>query len=86
MSVGTPVLASNVGAIHEFLTKDVGRLFQPGNINELTESIIDFNINNEEWIQKSKKAKVKINKKFNSMKIASEFRNHIDQKYLEGIK
>ena len=86
MSVGTPVLASKVGAIEEILNKEVGRLFQPGNINELTECITDFNINNDEWIIRSIKAKEKINAKFNSVKIASEFRSHIVQKYLEGIK
>ena len=86
MSVGTPVLASNVGAIQEFLTEDEGRLFQPGNINDLTESLIDFNINYNEWIKKSKNAKEKIIEKFNSKKIANEFRNHIEQKYLEGIR
>ena len=85
MSVGTPVLASNVGAIQEILTKNEGRLFQPGNIDELTESLIDFNINNNEWLKKSKNAREKITKKFNSKKIANEFRNHIEQKYLEGI-
>ena len=86
MSVGTPVLASNVGAIQEILTKNEGRLIQPGNIDELTESLIDFNINNNEWLKKSKNAREKITKKFNSKKIANEFRNHIEQKYLEGIR
>lgn len=86
MSVGTPVLASNVGAIPEILTKNEGRLFQPGNIDELTESLIDFNINNNEWLKKSTNAREKITKKFNSKKIANEFRNHIQQKYLEGIR
>ena len=86
MSVGTPVLASNVGAIQEILTKNEGRLFQPGNIDELTESLIDFNINNNEWLKKSTNAREKITKKFNSKKIANEFRNHIQQKYLEGIR
>lgn len=86
MSLGTPVLASNVGAVQEFMTKDEGRLFQPGNLNDLTESLIDFNINNNEWIKKTKNAREKIIKKFNSKKIANEFRNHIEQKYLEGIR
>ena len=65
MSVGTPVLASNVGAIHEFL-KGIG-LDIPLQKEKINHEKIDFNINNEEWIQKSKKAKVKINKKFNSI-------------------
>lgn len=84
MSVGTPVLASRVGAIEEIMTDEEGKLFQPGNINELTENLIDFNVNNGEWIERSKKAKKKINDKFNSEKIANEFRQHINQKYLEA--
>ncbi len=86
MGIGTPVLASNVGAIKEFLSKEEGEIFEPGNINQLAECIIDFNNNNKKWIEKSKKAKIKIIEKFNPKKTVSEFRNHIYQKYLEGTK
>tara|TARA_Y100001970_G_scaffold237025_1_gene297197 strand:- start:565 stop:1770 length:1206 start_codon:yes stop_codon:yes gene_type:complete len=83
MSAGIPVLASKTGAVQELLSLKEGSLFQPGNISELTENLIDFNINNESWKKKTSLAKIKINKRFNAKKIAKEFRDHLQLKYLE---
>ena len=47
------------------------------------ENLIDFNVNNESWKEKTSLAKIKINKRFNAKKIAKEFRDHLQLKYLE---
>lgn len=81
MSVGIPVLASKVGAITEIMSLDEGGLFEPNNIDDLQNNLIDFNLNNSFWIKRAEKAKIKINEKFGSSKIANEFRQNINDKY-----
>ena len=85
MSVGVPVLASKVGAVEEFLSLNEGGLFQPGNTSELTENLIDFNKNHDKWEKRAIIAKNKINDKFDSKKVAKEFRDHLVFKYMENI-
>ncbi len=84
MSAGIPVLASKVGAITEILSLDEGGLFEPNNIDDLQNNLIDFNLNNSFWIKRAEKAKIKVNKKFGSFKIACEFRKNINDKYLNS--
>ena len=81
MSVGVPVLASKVGAITEIMSLDEGGLFEPNNIDDLQNNLIDFNLNNSFWIKRAEKAKIKINEKFGSSKIANKFRQNINEKY-----
>ena len=84
MSAGIPVLASRVGAITEFLSLDEGGLFEPNNIDDLQNNLIDFNLNNSFWMKRAEKAKIKVNEKFGSFKIANEFRKNINDKYFNS--
>ena len=83
ISAGTPVLASKVGAIQEVMSLNEGGLFKPKNIDELLKNLIDFNKNNNKWKKRAKDAKIKINKRFNSKKIAKEFRNYLIKQFNE---
>lgn len=47
LALGTPVLGANIGGIPELINNNNGRLFEPGNVNELASKIDEmFNINN----------------------------------------
>ena len=81
MSVGTPVLASNVGAIKELLSKEDGRLFTPKNSEDLLKNLIDFNKNYSDWKKRARVAKTNINKKFDAKKIAKQFREYLIREF-----
>ena len=49
MSVGVPVLATDVGATSEFVTPEVGVLIQPGCPAELSDALTNFVISPESW-------------------------------------
>jgi glycosyltransferase involved in cell wall biosynthesis len=54
MSVGTTVIATNVGGIPEIInTSDVGILIQPGNVEQLTQAIVYLLQNEADRIKKS---------------------------------
>ena len=42
MSVGTPVLATRVGAITEYLNQDNSKLIDASNIEQITNALNDF--------------------------------------------
>jgi glycosyltransferase involved in cell wall biosynthesis len=48
MSVGTPVVATNVGGIGEILRKELGILIQPGNVSQLRNSLLRILENKED--------------------------------------
>ena len=83
MSAGTPVLSSKIGAVEEYLSLKEGGLFESGNIDDLTNNLIDFNNNKDQWITRAEIAKKKINNNFDSVKISEQFREHILLKYLD---
>ena len=83
MSAGTPVLSSKIGAVEEYLSLKEGGLFESGNIDDLTNNLIDFNNNKDQWIKRAEIAKKKINNNFDSVKISEQFREHILLKYLD---
>lgn len=57
MSVGTPILATNVGAIPEFVTPEIGKVIPPNSPMHISQQLIDFIENTEIWHQRSSKAK-----------------------------
>ena len=66
MSVGTPILATNVGGVKEFFNNDCGKLINPGNIEEIKNSLINFCDYKKDWDIKAKIAKGRIEKYFNA--------------------
>lgn len=76
MSTGTPVLATDVGAVSEFFNKDYGKLIKSGDIEDIKNSLIDFCDNKKNWEHKAKMAKEKIEKYFNSEIMGSNYFSH----------
>ena len=66
MSVGTPILATNVGGVKEFFDNDCGKFIKPGEIEEIKNSLINFCDYKKDWDIKAKTAKKRIEKYFNA--------------------
>jgi glycosyltransferase involved in cell wall biosynthesis len=79
MSIGTPVLCTNVGAMGEYLNENYVGFIKPNNINDITDSLIDFLNNSEKWNSRAVKAKEYIIKEFNSDKISKEYIEHFER-------
>ena len=77
MSVGVPVLASNVGAVSEFFNNDCGKLIKSGQIEIIKDSLIDFCDHKQEWENKAKIAQVKIEKYFNAEIMGNNYIDHL---------
>ena len=80
MSVGVPVLATDVGAVNEFFNNDCGRLIKPGKIEDIKNSLIDFCDNKKIWDRKAEIAKHKIEKDFNMEVMGNKYMNHFISK------
>ena len=81
MSVGTPVVSTDVGAINEFLDENCGKIIKPGNINEISNAISDFYENREDWIKKAAHARKKINDYFSDYKMSENYKNYFLSKF-----
>lgn len=71
MHAGTPILATRVGAIPEFVDQENGMLVSPGSPRELASALQDFLANREEWQQRAEIAQRRIRGDGNRM--AEEF-------------
>ena len=78
MSVGVPVLASNVGAVKEFFSNDCGKLINPENIEDIKNSLIDFYDNKKIWDKKAKIAKNRIEKIFSAENMGKKYMDYFD--------
>lgn len=64
-ALGKPVVASRIGGIPEFVTEDVGLLFEPGNVEDLREKITTL-YNNDDLVRTlGKNAREKVEKSYN---------------------
>ena len=79
MSVGTPVLATRVGAITEYLNQDNSTLIDAGDIDQITNALNDFVTNKATWDKKAEIAKNTIIKNFTSEIMAKNYLNHFIQ-------
>ena len=79
MSVGTPVLATRVGAVTEYLNQDNSTLIQASNIDEITRALNDFATNKGLWSKRAENAKDVIMKNFTSELMAKNYLNHFIQ-------
>ncbi len=79
MSVGTPVLATKVGAITEYLNQDNSKLIDASNIEQITNALNDFVTNKDSWDKKTDTAKNVAMKNFTSEIMANNYLNHFIQ-------
>ena len=79
MSVKTPVLATKVGAITEYLDPNNSTLIDAGNIDQITNALNDFVVNKVTWDKKADVAKNTIVKNFSSELMAKNYFNHFMQ-------
>ena len=56
MAYGVPSITTNVAAIPEAITRDNGILVRPGNVQELSDAILEMVFNKEKRALLSKKA------------------------------
>lgn len=73
-----PIIATNVGAIPEFVNLKNGRLIRPGHIVDIVDALKDFVINNKSWKNKAKIAKKDILEKFSVAKMTSAYVDYFD--------
>ena len=83
MSVGIPVLATDVGGVHEFFNNKCGKLIKLSNIEEIRKALIDFCDNKKDWDNKAQLAKNKIEKYFNSEIMGTNYMNHFISRFEE---
>ena len=81
MSVGTPILATDVGAVNEFFNNNCGKLIKSGQIEDIKNSLIDFCDHKKDWENKAQIAKKRIEKYFNSEIMANHYMNHLSLKF-----
>ena len=94
MSVGIPVLATDVGGVNEFFNNECGKLIKLSNndcgklikseqIEEIKNSLIDFCDHKKDWENKAQIAKNKIEKYFNSEIMGTNYMNHFISRFEE---
>tara|TARA_B100000700_G_C15027660_1_gene849023 strand:+ start:1304 stop:2533 length:1230 start_codon:yes stop_codon:yes gene_type:complete len=81
MSVGTPTLATDVGAVTEFFDNECGKLIRFSKIEDIKNSLVDFCDNKKVWDTKAQFAKNKIEKHFNADKMGIDYLNHLNLKF-----
>jgi len=81
MSVGTPILATDVGAVKEFFNNDCGKLIKSGETEDIKNSLIDFCDHKKDWENKARFAKERVEKYFNSEIMANRYMDHLSLKF-----
>jgi len=82
MSIGTPVLATKVGAVTEYLNKENSTLIEASNIDQVSNALYDFAINKEEWNRRAEIGKSTIMKNFTSEIMAENYLKHFGESLL----
>ena len=80
MSVGTPVLVTDVGGVNELVTNDCGKLIRYGQIKAIKDSLIDFCDHKEDWDHKAQIAKDRIEKYFTSEIMGNHYMSYLSSK------
>ena len=83
MSVGTSILATNVGGINEFFNNECGKLIEPEKIDDIKNSLVDFCEKKNSWDRKANFAKNKIEKYFNADIMGNNYMNHFDSQLIK---
>jgi len=83
MSVETPILTTDVGAVKEFFDNDCGKLIRPGQIEDIKNSLIDFCDNKRAWDNRAQIAKKRIETIFNAEIMGKKYMDHFSKKIIE---
>lgn len=83
MSVGIPILATDVGGVSEFFNNDCGKLIKPNQIEDIKNSLIDFCDHRKDWENKAQMGKDRIEKYFNSEIMGNNYMNHLSSKFTD---
>ena len=84
MSVGTPILATDVGGVREFFNNDCGKLIKSGEVEEIKNSLMNFCDHKKNWDDKAKIAKARIEKYFNAEIMGNNYMKHLSLKLSEA--
>ena len=76
LSVATPVLTTNVGAIPEYLNNKYAGIVRPNNKYDIALSLEDFLNNKNKWIARAQLAQNYFYDNFHIDKIASQYVDH----------
>lgn len=77
--VSTPVVATKVGGVVEFLNNKNSTLINPGDIKSITKSFEDFLNNKKIFMKKSINGKQNVIKKLNSDIMSKKYRNYFNK-------
>jgi glycosyltransferase involved in cell wall biosynthesis len=81
-----PILATNVGAIPEFLNNQNARLINPSNKEEIKKAIIDFLKNKNKWKKKAANGSRKIKEKFDITVTSKKYYFYLSSLLLKNNK
>ena len=84
MSVGTPILATNVGGVKEFFNTDCGKFINQGEIEEIKNSLMNFCDYKKDWDDKAQTAKARMEKYFNAEIMGDNYMKHLSLKLTEA--
>jgi len=80
MACGVPIIGSNIGGLKDYIKDGInGKLFEPGNANELSEKISYFMDMNENDINKYKNTAIETAKLYESETISISMKNKIQE-------
>ena len=82
MIVGTPVMATSVGAVPEFVSQEYISLIEPGRTDQIAFQLLDFYENTLLWDMRSKKGIQYIADNFSVSIMIDRYYNHIRQLHI----
>jgi len=75
-----PVITTDVGAIKEYLNKDMCEIIQPSSPEQIKDALINFYDNREKWKTRAARAKLYLDENFNSETMANKYLKHFNDK------
>jgi glycosyltransferase involved in cell wall biosynthesis len=80
-TMGIPIIATDVGAVEEFLDKNYSLIIKPSSPEDIKEKLIEFIDNRLKWTDHAKKYRDIILSRFNEDKMVEQYINHFNQKF-----
>ncbi len=75
-----PVITTDVGAIKEYLNKDMCEIIDPSSPEQIKDALINFCDNKEKWKTRAAKAKLFLDKNYNAEIMANKYLKHFNDK------
>ena len=86
MSVGIPLIVTEVGAVSEYINSTYCEIIPPSSIVDLKKALISFVENNKVWHNRSLVAKDYINNSYHSDRMAQKYLTHFEQKLNKSME